>query len=476
MKRTITAALLASTALIAQPSPELPSLVSKTFSRAETPVSRVLSIESKSWSQDTVSSHYRYLYSYDGNSLDSIYTQNRVDDSWETYEFTDYDWAAERKVNSFKSFTIDSAGTISPKDSTEYFLNDAFTSLTEMTTFSWNGTSWDTTSCSLWEFDSKGEQSAMTFIYPNSSKRHMRYENGLEVSDSSFVWEENSWKTRSFSKYTYRDSLKISTLSGYNGNSGWDYDSTALRYDSRNRLIETVDFTEDSAGGWSNYRQVLYGYTDSDSVSEETSLYWRDEQWEKSSKLTHEYENGNLVKRVSYSWRDSVWENSYRYLYEYENDKVILEQNESWTSESTWENKRKYVSEYDQWGNNSFRASFVWDSTGWKEKSWIRYTYEASPSGISEGAVKAGNDMKLTGLAQKAGTVELSLTLAQQQNVAVSLYQVNGKKVGTLFEGIVPVGGAKLSMDHSRFAAGLYIVKVTSGSKQIHTGKLNLLK
>src|SRR5690606_38417562 len=75
-----------------------------------------------------------------------------------------------------------------------------------------------------------------------------------------------------------------------------------------------------------------------------------------------------------------------------------------------------------------------------------------------------------------SGLVRLGLTLPEAAEVAVSVYDVLGRRVAVLAEGRVEAGSHRLAFDASMLPAGIYVVRAEVGGVRTPSQRLTVVR
>jgi hypothetical protein len=70
----------------------------------------------------------------------------------------------------------------------------------------------------------------------------------------------------------------------------------------------------------------------------------------------------------------------------------------------------------------------------------------------------------------------ISYSLPENSDIDLSIYNLLGQKIATIFSGSLPAGNYKNEWDASAFGAGVYFYRLKTGSGFTQTKKLILLK
>ena len=71
-------------------------------------------------------------------------------------------------------------------------------------------------------------------------------------------------------------------------------------------------------------------------------------------------------------------------------------------------------------------------------------------------------------------TINFSMRTAEKVNLSV--YNINGQKIKTLYNKLAKVGNTSVSFNGSKFASGIYFVKMSTASGVVRSKKMILIK
>ncbi|WP_445737658.1 T9SS type A sorting domain-containing protein [Mariniflexile sp.] len=205
---------------------------------------------------------------------------------------------------------------------------------------SYNGTSWDNSRGSNYEYDANNNLIAQTY-----------YNWGING-------EFGAWQISDKDTYTYNANNKTTQ------NIYQEWNSTTNQYD--------------------NLYKSSYNYNLSGNLIEETYQEWTDSEWENNYKIVVTYDSNNLIDVViNYEWDGLQWVNDYRSIVTYNaNNKISQILNEEWIS-SQWVLEDRDVFIYNENNKIINYTSANWDGSNWIGDYIDNYTIDANGNTIS---------------------------------------------------------------------------------------------
>ncbi len=364
-------------------------------------------------------------------------------------------------------------------------------------------------------------------VWINASRSVSTYTvNHNVVTKVGKMWVNNKWIYTDSSYYTYDyNGNRVASYHANRNGFAWINNSFNLySYDSvGNQTLFLSEQWKDSL--WVDNQRVVYAYDSASNLIRGLVQNWGDTAWVNLYRETYTYNSvRNRLSYIGETWNDSVWVNSQRYVYTYYKfGQVETGIGKNWNG-STWVNFEKGQYTYDtyggiesylyqQWENNSVwenvsLAQYNYDSVGnayegnyytWDslDRNWLQnkdglfqiyfnygseklfYTgyqvdikYNAPLStGINDRIIDNVSQFMLAPNPARDNTT-LSIGLKAQELVSMSLYNITGKKISNLYQGILSRGNHRINIPTAQLPSGLYFVSFLSAR---HTQTIKLI-
>lgn len=381
------------------------------------------------WSSGWVNSN-RTIYTYTGNGYVATETdQGWISGTWEN------NWR--------KSYT--------------YNVNKNVTELLEET---WIG-SWEKQYRTLYEYFTNG---------------NLRRETSQNWSGT--VWD-NSWRT----SYEYSDTLVIEKL--YQNWSGglWVNDwKSIFSYNANGDLIQKDEYSWDGTN-WVNFQRFLYIY-DGKLLTQKIRQIWDNVSgWINNWKDTYTYNSeGKETEYLHQKWDVSQWVNDDRSLFTYdENGWMIEEISQNWNTGTGWENTAKTIIENDVNGNYITYTTQLWDGTQWVNFMRYHYTWLHIVSDVEDEGIVMEYSLENNYPNPFNPSTNIKFSLPAVSNVTLKVYDVLGKQVAEVINGIMESGRHEVQFSASGLSSGVYFYRleaegIDGGSRFVDVKKMTVLK
>ncbi len=316
---------------------------------------------------------------------------------------------------------------------------------------------------------------SVTNEWKNSNKKEFIYnDNNNNVQSKKFDWEDNlqQWILTQTINYSYNENGQVvEIISSNNSNNSL---KEVLTYDTENNLIlENQYLWDEDTDQWNNYKKIINTFNSNNLKIESLNLYWHNE-WLDSDKTLYTYNNSNLlVLEMMYYLSSGQWILSHRLTIGYNSNNLKAERISANYVNNTWHSYSRRQYYYDTNLNLIDRISSSWINNNWKEgiKESIAYNNNFSNLELNIPHSYIGIDFqifnhmpidmtyyyKYTGDWTLGGKVnynfydnttstnnisneilsiypnpltnELSINLPTQENVDLTLFDIQGRKV-----------------------------------------------
>jgi hypothetical protein len=336
------------------------------------------------------------------------------------------------------------------------------------------------------------------YIYNTSHKNTDEYQYIKDIN----VWEQNYE-----AHYTYDVNNNVIEINGNNITTPF---KSTLSYDSNNNLIEELHFSwNNTTNQWENSSKKVNTYNTNNKITESIKYNWDTSQWNNSLKIIYQYNANNLLETsLNYYYNESQWildttrtytydnnnllieilkNNEYKIVLIYDSNSLLIEElySELDTTTNIWEEEEKMVAtQYDSSINSSHLIlpySFTSNQSiveeylffdkmitelkfselddFWIDYGKVEFFYSdvtASTNNISK---------EILSIYPNPFTNELNINLPTQENVDLTLFDIQGRKV---FNGTV-LSTEKVNV--SSLENGVYFYEITVSNQQFK-GKL----
>jgi len=337
------------------------------------------------------------------------------------------------------------------------------------------------------------------WIYTDSSYYTYDY-NGNKVASFHADRNNSAWVNTSFNLYSY-DSVGNLTLflnEQWHDSLWVDNQRVTYAYDSASNLVNGLVQNWGNTV-WINLYRESYTYDSARNRLSYTGETWNDSLWINSQHYAYTYYKfGQVETGIGENWNDSVWINFEKGQYTYDTyggiESYLYQQ---WENDSIWENVSLSQYNYDSVGNAYEGNYYAWNplDRNWlqnkdglfqiyfnygSEKSFytgyqvdIKYNAPLS-TGINDGIKDIVSQYTLApNPAMDYTTVSIGMKVREQ--VSISLYNITGKKISNLFQGILSKGVHRFYVPTAQLPSGLYFVSFLS-ARHAQTIKLIVKK
>lgn len=412
-----------------------------------------------------LNSRERYVFSYtETGNRSATLTQNLKNGIW---------------VNaSMDTVTYDSVGN-QLSDSWRNWVNGTWANTTRKLYTYGAQRSMISTLAQNWQNGKWVNSDSSSYSYNSNWKKVAYYEN---------KWNGSSWSTSAYEVYTYDSAGNLSTTYRYIWNDTvWNNQQKYLfTYDSVGNVI-TSTIENGSRQQWVNYYRENYTYDSSGDMLSYVGKFWNatDSAWVNSEKYTYTYNaSGYLTSGLGEQWENAAWVNSEKAQYfndQYGGIETAMKQ--IWKGTS-WADTTLSQYIFDQQGNATTGDFYTWNGQAWDQNQDglmdVSYNYNLDqsyftgyhvdayyPKSVTEGVQNILNDV--TGLScgpnPASGFTNLMFNLENTIQIKIYLYNLDGDKIQTIFEGTLNQGQHRFTINLQSLPDGIYIVMLASGNR-----------
>ncbi len=334
----------------------------------------------------------------------------------------------------------------------------------------WNGAEWANVSLNIYTYDDNGNmltnlgQTWDSAAWVNSSLFTYTYDdNGNKLTFVNQYWDTDNWYNAEMDTYTYDENGNELTDTWHM----WEdpdwvaYMLTAYTYDENGNRLTLLEQYWD--GDWINSTFVTYTYDENNNELYHLAQSWTGEDWENMSQATLTYDmNGNCLSRIDqWWWWSGEWQNTDKCEYEYQPG-LIIGHGFTW-NETDWEIGDTYSMRVTIFNNG--QQNVLWD---YGYCHLVEVYYSGYGVGIPEKDEKPSLSLSVyPNPSQESFTI--TTETIQPETVCISLFDLSGKEILTLHEGIMQSGPQSITINTNDFRAGLYILEMrtaTNSSRQ----------
>ena len=367
----------------------------------------------------------------------------------------------------------------------------------------WLGNNWINNSSIENEYNEAGQLINKTFLrwntglqkFSNETATHYTYDAGGNTSEVvTTTWNgaafENQYRSV-IERDTFGNLIMTERFDGENG--GWNTRFLSTSVVTDELITETIVQTTHATGTLANVKRTTFEYDGEGRSIMELEERWDEntQSWGVDSRDLISYA-GTTVVTTSQEYESGNWVDAFETTALYNDNGLLLEQTS--TSLMTTGVGNRFIYTYDNAGNlmemvaqeddaaggwrNQFRNAFTLDPDGdplelliqqydnngmmWANISRVTYNYEQNP------AATGVEDEMISGLASvdlypypAKDRVHVSLQLTQSSELHVEVYDVLGRQVKNLVNGIMSAGTQRISWLPQNEPAGLYFVRIT---------------
>jgi hypothetical protein len=366
-------------------------------------------------------------------------------------------------------------------DTWTYFgANDNSIDLEQM----WLNGQWVNSTLDSSTFDAKGNMLVHLFSYWSGGVRKdsilssRTYDaNGGMLTDLAEYMTNGQWANHDRSTYTNDGSGNhLTWLYETWTNSKWTYsDQYAYTYYGNGDLHTSLwQYWQNSQ--WNNGTLDTYAYNGNGKLSTLVVQSWSG-SWTNASKSTHTYDaNGYETIWLMQNWSGVLWVNLSQFDYtNNSNGKVLTSLYRNWQN-STWTNYQQSTFTYDANGNEITGYNTQWSSSSWKP---VDYNFDVNINGsdyyfygyainlsyirVTTG-VSADNNSIIKGYSLSQNypnpfnpNTTISYQLPTQSHVTLRVFDVLGREVAVLVNGIEQPGYKSVNFNAKGLASGVYL-------------------
>lgn len=403
---------------------------------------------------------YTYYYSEEGNRQMTI-LKKLTNEVWvnDSFEIRTYDSVGNPLVVEMKLWQNNSWVNSNKVINTYTTNHNVLTSISA----NWDGTVWVNFEKSTFTYNESGK--AVAFLKEN--------------------WIENSWANDLYDLYTYDDfGNLISGIRQIWESDTWTNDQQySYTYDANNNMLTGI-IQSWEVDTWVNSYGETYSYNASNLPVEYIVQLWVDNIWLNYSKYAYTYNDYNfVVSAIGQLWIDNLWVN---------NERAQFTQNfyggvqsalvEHWQIDS-WMNYSLSTYSHDDYGNTLSAVLYFWDGETWaiNQDSLIEISYyynlyseyftgylaEASYISIITDITKISDNSLLSFSSfpnPSSSQMTLRINGIEDTKAEIYVYNLTGNKVLDLYSGSLTKGDNNISVNVSSLPAGVYIVKLSTGT------------
>ncbi|UBM62228.1 T9SS type A sorting domain-containing protein [Candidatus Sulfidibacterium hydrothermale] len=381
---------------------------------------------------------------------------------------------------------------------------------------------WENNTVNICVYDTSGNKLVSIWenwqdsVWVNAAKNIYTYGfNNVMETCVGEIWNNGEWEKSDSTTYTYDASGKL--LSSYKevwNDSTWvDNTFDLATYDSVGNLVNLTSTVWDDSLGWLKKQQYFYTYDTNHNVLTALIQNGVNFQWQNFYKEEYTYDSANnKLSYIGQTWRetDSTWVNSEQYLYTYDtygwltnalgqnwdtvNNQWVNYVNAQYThdlyggiesdyvqrwNDSVWADSALTQYVYDKYGDAISGDYYTWDGNSWvinqdgpfqvsynyniDYKYFVGYHFDAAYSTPVAEAVKMLKSpvSKFVCIPNPASTSSvIQLNLDEKTNVNLSIFDITGKKLKTIYKGSLPKGTYHYPLSLEAFPSGIYFASV----------------
>lgn len=328
------------------------------------------------------------------------------------------------------------------EENATFYSNDANGNTSEVITKAWNGTGFENQYKSVFEKDTFGN---LTLI-------------------ERFDWENGVWKTRFLSTSMVVDGRITETTIQTTHAQGVLANAQLLtfEYDGEGReIVELQERWDENTQSWEPNSRDLTTYSGSNVV---TMSQVFEGGWIDFMETTEMYDDkGLVIEQTSVSPKETV--NGLRFLFEYDdagNLTEIVAQDED--EIGGWRNQSRQAFTHDLDADPLVTLIQMYDNNSmmWVSLSRITFNYQQNEKAISieEDMILGVTSFDVYPYPAK-DRVNVELQLTQASELGVEVFDVLGRRVINLTEGMVSAGTQRFSWLPQKEPAGLYFIRLS---------------
>ncbi len=355
----------------------------------------------------------------------------------------------------------------------------------------WEGGNWVNSELTTNTFDGNGNQLTRlsqlwdTGAWLNSSFSTMTYDgNGNLLTLLWQYWENEAWLNSYLwtKTYTTNGQLLTNTMVGWEG-TGWGmlmYRDT-FTYDEAGNMLTYTNESGDT-GTWTNYYMETYTYDELGNWLTFLVQFWSG-AWDNTDFVTRTFDANSKVLTNLYQYWEGAWTNASLGIFTYDIEGNQLNALYQLWDGAAWANNMKVDYEYQ--AGLVIGNAFMWDGSGWVIGEWFvelgindsgnyfllfgnmasnaQAYYSSYPLEINDPTVCKPSLMAIYPN-PAYGNLTISTEILQPSGATISLFDLSGRLVNVVYEGIIQPGNQPLTYNTSGLTPGIYILELKSGS------------
>lgn len=319
----------------------------------------------------------------------------------------------------------------------------------------------------------------------NSSFRTMTYDgSGNQLTNLWQYWENEAWVNSDLWTMTYDSDghLLTFTMVGWDG-TGWGllmYRETYTYDEAGNKL--TYTYESGDTGTWTNTYMETYTYDENGNWLTFLVQFWSG-TWDNTDFVTRTYDANGKVLTNLYQYWEGAWTNASLSTFSYDGIGNQLNALYQFWDGATWANNMKVDYEYQ--AGLIIGTAFMWDGSGWVTGDWFvelgindngqyfnfygnmastaQAYYSSYTVGITEPAVVQSSFFTMYPN-PASENLTINPEIAISGFTTINLFDLQGRWVALVYEGILQPGGQHISINTSCFTQGMYIVELKTVS------------
>lgn len=437
---------------------------------------------------------------------------NQLSAQWESYQKDSTTYDGNGNLVSFLSQTWNESTWV---NSYRFeYVYDASGNQTQSLTQTWSAGAWVNYALYFHTYDAAGNQTGFLRRkwFEGAWQDMLRYlygydANGNMVSSLYELWGNDFWIGAERDAYTYDlQDRRVNAAKQVWRDTVWvnsSRDSTAYNAGGSPTSVLTERW-QSGVDLWIPSLLVDYSYDANGHLTRSLQRFWGDAGWVNSAVdlVTNDF-SGNRLRFVHQTWNGVNWANSFQYRATYAQGRMLTYLYQVWAG-GGWLNNVYYEYEYDASGNRISDLTQRWDGGQWTNKGYVLSSYDAYGNLMSETRQQwSGFDwwnsvryvytwQQLTGVEETPylpgrhalsanypnpfnPSTEIRYSLASAGAVSLRIYDLLGREVETLIEGMMQAGEHSAAWDARQVPSGVYFYRL-SADGFVETKKMLLLR
>lgn len=343
----------------------------------------------------------------------------------------------------------------------------------------WDGAAWAPLERTLYTYD--GDQ-LTTAVYQewlgdawmNAVRTTLTWTDGLPTRSLESAWNGIDWEPVTGSAYEEIDGQAVQTEQTWNG-ATWDNVTRTTFPDlTLAALYDAILALQDDLNLETGF---LFGLALPDYVNEE----WSGTNWVLTDRARTEayYDlmTGRLTESIftSETWTGTDWLAEYRQKTTYDKDERASRLDVQFLDEATW---TTFLSERLSYDVRNLLVSAVQETLGaqgMQETSRLLYTWSGTGSATDDDAVPGAFTLHAAYPNPFNPATTVSYRLEKAAYVTVAVYDLLGRRMATLAEGLQPAGLHRATFDATGLSSGVYLIRLEAPGV-LQTRSVTLLK